>query len=78
VLATEMDYLRRCRKRTRLNRVPNETLREMMEREKNVIDAVQKRQLLWFGYTNRMDETRWPRNVLEWVPQERRERGQPR
>jgi hypothetical protein len=25
-----------------------------------------------------MDGTRWPRNVLEWVPQERRERGRPR
>jgi hypothetical protein len=29
----------------------------MMEME-NIIDEVQKRQLMWFGHTNRMEETR--------------------
>jgi hypothetical protein len=29
-----------------------------MEMEKDVIDEVQKRQLIWFVHTNRTDETR--------------------
>jgi hypothetical protein len=49
---------------------------EMMEMEKDVIGEVQKQQLIWCGHTNRMDEMRWPRKVLEWVPQEKRKQGQ--
>lgn len=30
----------------------NETTKGMLQVEKNVIDEVQKRQLMWFGYTN--------------------------
>jgi hypothetical protein len=33
---------------------------------------------VWFGHTNRMGETRWPRKVLKWVPQEKCKQGQPR
>jgi predicted transposase YdaD len=50
----------------------------MMEMEKDITDKVQERQLTWFGQTNRMDETRWPRKVLEWVPQEKGKRGRQR
>jgi hypothetical protein len=32
----------------------------MMEMEKDITDEAQK-QLIWFGQTNRMEETRWPR-----------------
>jgi hypothetical protein len=48
----------------------------MMEIGKDIIVEVQKQQLIWFGHTNRMDEIRWPRKVLEWVPQEKRKQGQ--
>jgi hypothetical protein len=43
----------------------------MMEMEKESIGEVQKQQLIWFEHTNEMDKTRWPRKVLEWVPQEK-------
>jgi hypothetical protein len=39
---------------------------------KDMIHEIQKRQLLRLGHTNRMEEPRWPREVLKWVPQERR------
>jgi hypothetical protein len=77
LLATEMDYLRRRRSR-RLDRIRNETVREIMEMEVDNTDEVQKRRLMWFGYTKRMDETRWPREAVEWVPQEKGDRGRPR
>jgi hypothetical protein len=44
-----------------------------MEMEKNIIDGVQKRQLILRGHVNGMDEMRWPRKVLERVPQEKHE-----
>jgi hypothetical protein len=43
---------------TRLDRIWTETVREMMEMEKSIIEKVQKLQLTWFGHTNRMQETR--------------------
>jgi hypothetical protein len=42
--ATEMDYLRRSCRRTRLDRIQNETIIEVMEKEKDIINEVQKRQ----------------------------------
>jgi hypothetical protein len=56
----------------RLDRIRNETIREMMEMAKDMIHEMQKRQLLWSGHSNTMEEPRWPREVLKWVPQERR------
>jgi hypothetical protein len=75
---TEVDYLRRRCRRTRLYIIRKETIREIMEMEMDNTDEVQKRQLMWFGYTKRMDETRWPREAVEWVPQEKGDRGRPR
>jgi hypothetical protein len=64
VLATEMDCVRKSWRGKRLGRILNEAIREMMEMEKDIIDEVQKRQLIRFGDKNVMDETGWPREVL--------------
>jgi hypothetical protein len=64
-LATETDYLRRRCRRTRLDRIQNETTREMVAMERDIIDETQKRQLISFGHTDRMDETRSPRKLLK-------------
>jgi hypothetical protein len=50
-------------------------IKEMMEMEKDIIDKVQKWQLIWFGYTNRMDKMIWSSKVLEWVPKEKHKGG---
>lgn len=78
LLATEMDYLRRSCRRSRLEMVRNTEIREMMDKKHNITDEIERRQLVWFGHTKRMDENRWPRKVLEWIPPERRKRGRPR
>jgi hypothetical protein len=43
----------------------------MTEMEKNVTDKVHKRHLVWFGHIDRMDKTRWPREAIKWVQQEK-------
>jgi hypothetical protein len=50
----------------------------MVEMEKDIIDEVQKRQLIWFGYGNRMEEKGWTRKVIKWVPQEKCKGGRQR
>jgi hypothetical protein len=51
--------------------------REIMKMEKDIIYEVQKRLLILFGQYNRLDERRWARKVVEWVPKEKRKHGWP-
>jgi predicted secreted protein len=76
LLVDGMDYLRRRCSRTGLDRIRNETVREM-EVEKDATDKVQKRQLIRFGHGNGMEETGWPRESSGWVQQEENKRGRP-
>jgi hypothetical protein len=46
-----------------LDGVWNGTIREMMAKEKDIRDEGQKRQLIYFAHTERMDETRCPSKV---------------
>ena len=73
LLSTEMDYLRRSCRLRRVDRVRNETIRNMMG-----VDEVQRKQLVWYGHTCRMDEERIPNRVLQWTPPEKWRRGSPR
>jgi hypothetical protein len=42
MLATEIEYLRRSCRRTRLGRIWNEIIGEMMEMERDIMQGVQK------------------------------------
>ena len=78
LLSTEMDFLRRSCRISRLEHVRNEVIRERAKVVKSIIDDIDKKQLTWFGHVKRMEERRWPRKILEWDPPERRKRGRPR
>ena len=78
LLSTEMDFLRRSCRLRRVDRVRNETIRNRMGMERDIVDEVQRKQLVWYGHTCRMDEERTPNRVLQWTPPEKRKRGRPR
>jgi len=40
---------------SRLQKVRNETLRNILEQEETIIDKIQKRRLAWFGHVERME-----------------------
>ena len=40
----------------------------MMGMERYIVDEVQRKQLVWYGHTCRMDEERIPNRVLQWTP----------
>jgi hypothetical protein len=67
LLATEMDVLKRSCRKTRLN-----SMRREMEVDGNIIDKIQKRELIWFGHVNCTEEGRLPQRVFKWVLPRRR------
>jgi hypothetical protein len=76
--AVEMDYLRRSARKSKLERVPDEEIRRIMQAEETVLDRTEARNLRWFGHVMRMPEERWPAIIHSWIPPGRRKRGRRR
>lgn len=78
LLAAEMSFWRRCCRLTLMDKVRNEEIRERMNIQTTIIDTVESKSLRWYGHVNRMDHSRWPKKLLQWIPPQRRKRGRPR
>nr|CAH7720104.1 unnamed protein product [Callosobruchus chinensis] len=78
LLAMEMGYWRRCCKLTLLDKVRNEQIRDRMSIATTIIDTIEAKKLRWYGHVCRMENSRWPKRILNWNPPERRRRGRPR
>jgi hypothetical protein len=76
--AIEIGYLRRSARKSKLERVPNEETRKIMQAEEMILDRIEARKLRWFGYVIRMPEEGWPAVIHSWIPPGRRKRGRPR
>jgi hypothetical protein len=68
--AVEMDYLRRCARKSKLERVPSEETRRIMQAEGTILCRIDARKLRWFGHVMRMPEERWPAIIHSWIPPE--------
>jgi hypothetical protein len=79
ILATEMDVLRRSARKSRLERIKNEHIKETVgvKEKPDIIDIIEKKRLQWFGHVKRMQEERLPQLIMEWIP-EKRKRRRPR
>jgi len=76
--ATEMDFWRRAAGRSRMEKVTNIRIREIMKVKHTIADDIMDKQLVWFGHVQRMEITRIPKQIIEWKPGGRRRRGRPR
>lgn len=76
--ATEMDFWRRAAGRSRMERITNNRIREIMKVDRTIMDDIKNKQLIWFGHVQRMPETRLPKQALQWKPGGRRKQGRPR
>lgn len=76
--ATEMDYWRRAAGKSRLEKVRNERIRELMHVKHTMVEEIKIKQLKWYGHVQRMTPERLPKQILEWTPTGRRRRGRPR
>ena len=57
LLALEMDYLRRSARVSRLQKIQNTTIRSKMQADQPILDRLQRRQLKWYGYHFRMEDS---------------------
>ncbi|XP_030753594.1 uncharacterized protein LOC115880517 [Sitophilus oryzae] len=78
LLALEMDFWRRSAGISRMERVANIKIREIMHVQQTIINEIEKRQLVWYGHVQRMREDQIPKKVLKWIPSERRKKGRPK
>jgi hypothetical protein len=66
-----MDVLRRSARKSRMERIKNEHMKEIMG-VKEKPDIIEKKRLQWYGHVKWMPEERIPKLVMEWIPLERR------
>ena len=43
-----------------------------MQAEQSILNRIQRRQLKWYGYVLRMNDSRWPKKIYKWKPPGRR------
>jgi len=80
ILSTEMDMLRRSARNSRMERIKNEHIKELMgvKGKPDIIDILGKKRLQRYGHVKRMPEERIPKLIMDWIPRKRRKRGRPR
>jgi hypothetical protein len=77
ILSTEMDVLRKSARKSRMEIIKNEHIKEIMgvRGTPDITDILQKKRLQWYGHVERMPQERIPKLIMEWIPLERRKRG---
>jgi hypothetical protein len=62
-----MDVLRRSARKSRLERMKNEHIKEIMgvKEKPDIIDIIEKKRLQWFSHVKRMQEERLPKLIME-------------
>jgi len=72
--------LRRSARKSRIERIKKEHIKEIMvvKGKLDTADIIQQKRLQWYGHVRRMPEERIPKLIVDWIPRERRKRGRPR
>ena len=80
ILSTEMDVLRISARKSRMERIKNEHITEIMgvKEKPDIMDLIERKRLQWYGHVKRMQEERLPKLIMEWIPGKRRKRVSPR
>jgi hypothetical protein len=73
-----MDFWRRACGVSRLEHLRNDEIRTRVQRNKDIMDTIKMKRLIWYGHVQRMPEERWPKRMLDWVSNRRRKTGRPR
>lgn len=76
--ATEVDFWRRAETKSRRERVTNIRITEMIGIAHIIMDNITTKQLIWYGYVQRMQNSRLPKTILTLNPSEVRKKGRPR
>jgi hypothetical protein len=69
--------LRRSARISKLDRKTNEYIRGKMAAQDVILDDITRKQLIWYGHVEGMDQTRLPKIIIYWKPEGRKQRGRP-
>jgi hypothetical protein len=63
IISTEMDVLRRSARKSRIERIKNEHIKEIMgvKEKLDIIDIRERKRLQWYGHVKRTKEERLPK-----------------
>jgi hypothetical protein len=80
ILSTEMDVLKRSARKSRIERIKNEHIKEIMgvKKKPDIIDIIERKRLQWYGHVKRMQKERLTKLITKRIPGKRRKRGRPR
>ena len=75
-----MDVLRRSARKSRMEGIKNEHIKEIMgvKGKPDIIDIIEQKRLQLYGHVKNMPEERIPKLIMDWIPRERRQRRRPR
>ncbi|KAF2881456.1 hypothetical protein ILUMI_24742 [Ignelater luminosus] len=73
-----MDAMRRLLRISRRDRMRNEMVRERVGIEGTITNDIERKQLIWYGHVQRMEEQKIPKQVLNWIPPVRRKKERPK
>jgi len=71
----EMDYLKTACHISRREHISNNEIRRRTNKIHTTSERIETRQLIWYGHVQRMNENRWPKRALEYIPESKRKRG---
>ena len=77
IQATEMKFLRRIKKVTKLDKISNTIIREELK-VRPILEYIERRQLSWWGHLQRMKNTVQVKKVWEAKIQKTKKRGRPK
>jgi len=76
--STEMDFWRRSAGISRKDKIRNTFIKQEMNVARSLLGDIKTKQLQWHGHVQRMEEGRFPKEVMKWSPPGRRKRGRPK
>ena len=65
-------FWRRSDRLSRKNKIRNTIIKQMMNVTRSLLDDINTKQLKWYGYVQRMEEGRLPKQAMKWNPPGRR------
>ena len=73
-----MDFWRRSARISRKDKIMNNIIKQKMNIVRILLENIKTKQLQWYGYVQRMEEGRLPKEVMKWRPPVRRKGGRPK
>ncbi|KAJ4437520.1 hypothetical protein ANN_17665 [Periplaneta americana] len=70
--AAELNFWRKCIRKTVMDRVRKEDIRMAVSRNTTIMDRTEEKCLTWYGHIQRMEG-----QILQWIPRRRKKRGRP-